>query len=188
MIAISDQDKRQNSISLIRIPGMLSFLSYNRFEGEVRGLNDLQAEYEETYGPGDYIPPVNIIYWSFRIMVGAGSLLVLVALYSLYLVLRKKMEEIPRIFRFLPLALFLPYIANSTGWMLTEMGRQPWIVFGLQLTEDAISPNLPTSTILFTLITFSLLYGVLMVVDIYLLAKFAIRFEEGQDDPAPTAA
>jgi len=188
MIAISDQDKRQNSLSLIRIPGLLSFLSYNSFEGEVRGLNDLQAEYEETYGPGDYLPPVNIIYWSFRTMVGIGSLLVLVALYSMYLVVKKKLEDLPKIFRFLPLVLFLPYIANSAGWILTEMGRQPWIVFGLQRTADAISPNLPTSTILFTLIAFTLLYGVLMVVDVYLLAKFAIRFEEGQDDPAPTAA
>jgi cytochrome d ubiquinol oxidase subunit I len=187
LIAISDQDERRNSLSLIRIPGLLSFLSFNRFQGEVKGLNDLQLEYEQAYGPGNYIPPVNLSYWSFRIMVGVGTLMILIAFLSLLPVVRKSLDHPPRILRFLPLVLFLPYIANTTGWLLTEMGRQPWIVFGLQRTEEAVSPHLPAGTILFTLIAFTLLYGILMALDVYLLAKNAVPKESGEHALSPAS-
>jgi cytochrome d ubiquinol oxidase subunit I len=181
--AISDQEEGRNVVEFIRIPGLTSFMYNFRFSGEVEGIHDLQEQFEEQYGPGDYIPPVNLIFWTFRTMVGAGFLLLAISLLSLYLVFTKKLDNIPRILRFLPLALFMPYAANSAGWLMTEVGRQPWIVYGLQRTEDAISPNVPASTILFSVITFTLLYGVLMVVDVYLLTKFAIRDVEGQDEP-----
>lgn len=180
--AISDQEEGRNVVEFLRIPGLTSFMYNFRFSGEVEGIHDLQEQFEEQYGPGDYIPPVNLIFWTFRTMVGSGFLLVFISLLSLYLVFIKKLEPIPRIMRFLPFALFIPYLANSAGWLMTEVGRQPWIVYGLQRTEDGISPN-PASTILFTLIAFTLLYGVLMVVDVYLLAKFAIRDVESQDEP-----
>ena len=179
--AISDQEEGRNVVEFLRIPGLTSFMYNFRFSGEVEGIHDLQEQFEEQYGPGDYIPPVNLIFWTFRTMVGSGFLLVFISLLSLYLVFMKKLEPIPRILRFLPFALFIPYLANSAGWLMTEVGRQPWIVYGLQRTEDGISPN-PASTILFTLIAFTLLYGVLMVVDVYLLAKFAIRDVESQDE------
>ena len=180
---ISDQDEQRNSVELLRVPGLTSFLYTFRFSGEVEGINELQQQYEAQYGPGDYIPPVNLVFWAFRIMVGMGFLLLFISFLSLYFMVRKKLEGVPRILRFLPIAIFLPYIGTTSGWLLTEVGRQPWIVFGLQRTKDAISPNLPAGTILFTLIAFTLIYGVLMVVDIYLLAKFAIRDVANQDEP-----
>jgi cytochrome d ubiquinol oxidase subunit I len=187
-VAISDQDERKNTVEFLRIPGLTSFLYFFRFSGEVQGINEIQQQYEIQFGPGNYIPPVNLLFWVFRSMVGVGFLLLFISLLSLYLVFKKKLTGVPRILRFLPLTIILPYIGTTSGWILTEMGRQPWIVFGLQRTEDAISPNLTPGTILFTLISFTLLYGVLMVVDIYLLAKFATRVEAGQEEPDLTAA
>lgn len=187
-VAVSDQDEGKNTIEFLRIPGLTSFLYFFQFSGEVQGINEIQQQYEIQYGPGNYIPPVNLLFWVFRSMVGVGFLLLFISFLSLYLVLKKKLAGVPRILRFLPLTIFLPYIGTSSGWLLTEMGRQPWIVFGLQRTEDAISPNLTTGTILVTLIGFTLLYGVLMVVDIYLLAKFATRVEAGQEEPDLTVA
>jgi cytochrome d ubiquinol oxidase subunit I len=157
----------------IRIPRALSLLAYNRFEGLVRGVNDIQAEYEQIYGPADYVPPMAVSYWTFRTMVGAGALMLIVALYSLVLVIRNRLNPESRLFRLLPFTLLLPYLANSTGWVFTEIARQPWIVFGLQRTEDAISPNVTAGMLWTSLIGFTLIYGLLMVIDVYLLAKYA---------------
>ncbi len=192
LFTVGDEPGRRDVFS-IRIPGLLSFLAYNRFEGEVKGINDLQAEYEETYGPGDYVPPIALNYWSFRLMVGAGFLMLFLALYGLYTAIQKKTENAPRFLRLLPFAIFLPYLANITGWLLTELGRQPWIVFGLQRVEDAVSPNVSAETVLLSLVGFTLLYGVLMVADIYLLAKFArddssLSPEPDSAQPAPAAS
>ena len=132
-----------------------------------------EAEFEEEYGPGNYIPPVFLTFWSFRLMVGTGVVMLALVLYALYLVMQRKLNGNTRFLRILSLAFILPYIANSTGWLLTELGRQPWIVYGLQKTEDAVSPNVPASTVLFSLIGFAVVYGALIVVDVYLLVKFA---------------
>jgi len=181
LLTIGDWEQR-NEVFSIRIPGALSFLSYNRFDGEVRGIHDLQAEYEETYGPGNYIPPVAFTYWNFRAMVGAGVLMGVIALYALYLQLRGRSLQ-PRWFlRALVFAIALPYIANTTGWLLTEVGRQPWIVFGLQRVEEAVSPNVTTGMIALSLVVFVAIYGALMVADVYLLAKFG---RMGPTDEAP---
>ncbi len=159
----------------IRIPGMLSFMAYNQFEGEVKGIKNLQAEYEAQYGPGDYIPPVAVSYWSFRFMVGAGFLMLALVLYGLYLMLRNKYEQQGWYLTALMAAVALPYIANSAGWLFTELARQPWIVFGLQRTADAVSPNVSVGMLVFSLVVFTLVYGVLMGVDVYLLLKYGKR-------------
>jgi cytochrome d ubiquinol oxidase subunit I len=181
--AISDQEEGRNVVEFLRIPGLTSFMYNFRFSGEVEGINEIQQQFQSQYGPGDYIPPVNLTFWTFRIMVGLGFLMLFLSILSLYLVFKKKLDHIPRILKFLPFALFLPYIANTAGWLMTEVGRQPWIVYGLQLTGDAISPNLPVGTILVTLIGFTLIYGLLMAVDVYLLSKFGIRDVKGQNEP-----
>lgn len=170
-------EKEQKEIWSIKIPAMLSFMSFNSFEGEVKGIKDLQAEYEREYGPGDYAPPVFLCFWSFRLMVGAGSIMVIVLLYSLYLAIKGQFEGKAMIFKLLAWSLFLPYVANSTGWLLTELGRQPWIVYGLMKTADAASPNVPANTVLVSLIGFTLLYGALIVADVYLLVKYAKQVE-----------
>lgn len=171
-IAGIDETERQNTWS-VEIPNMLSFLSYNKFTGEVTGINDLQAQYEEAYGPGNYIPQVTSMFWSFRAMVGSGGLMVLLALIGLFFVWKDKLVKNKWYLKIMPFAIALPYIANTTGWLITELGRQPWIVYGLQKTAEGISPTVPVSYLLITLIGFTAVYGVLAVVDVMLIVKYA---------------
>jgi cytochrome d ubiquinol oxidase subunit I len=180
LLTITDQAQGRNIIS-VRIPYLLSVLAYNQPTGEVKGLNELQAEYVQKYGPGYYMPPVAFTYWNFRLMVGLGFLMALIALYGLYLVMKGQFESKPRYLRLLIPAILLPYIANTSGWLMTELGRQPWIVYGLKKTADAVSPNVSTGTMLFSVVGFTLLYGVLMVADVYLLAKYAKNPETGKE-------
>jgi len=186
LFTIGNEPARKDLLA-IRIPGALSFLAYNRFSGEVKGINQLQAEYEREYGPGNYVPPIAISYWTFRLMAGAGFVMAFLALYGLYLVLRGQIEGKRWFLLLLPWAMALPYLANTTGWMFTEIARQPWIVFGLQQTADAVSPNVSGGAMLLSLTGFTLLYGVLMLVDGYLLAKYA-RSEPGGLNEALAAA
>ncbi|KWX71985.1 cytochrome ubiquinol oxidase subunit I [Paenibacillus jilunlii] len=156
----------------VKIPYMLSFLSYSKFSGSVKGMNTLQAEYEQAYGPGDYIPPVRTTFWSFRIMVAAGSLMILLGVYAIYLMWRKKMERPNTWFmRFMFWGLLLPPIANTSGWIMTEMGRQPWTVFGLMTTEDSVSPNITSGQVLFSVISFTAIYAILGLVLVGLFIK-----------------
>jgi cytochrome d ubiquinol oxidase subunit I len=175
---IGDEANRREVFE-IRIPSLLSFMVYNTPDGLVHGINQLQSEYEQEFGPGDYVPPyIWLTYWSFRAMVGAGFLMLAMAAYALFLRYRNADLTSQRWYlRLLPFAILLPYLANSTGWLLTEVGRQPWIVYGLQLTSDAVSPNVTPAMLWITLVGFTLVYGVLMVADIYLLQKYARRFD-----------
>lgn len=164
--------KKQESRGEIQIPGMLSFLSYNKFSGEVKGMKELQAEYEQKYGPGNYIPPVRTTFWSFRIMVAAGGLMILLSLYGTYLSARGKLEQTGGWFwRSMAGAISLPFIANTAGWIMTEIGRQPWTVFGLMRTEDGISPSVSAGEVLFSLIAFTAIYAVLAGVMVYLFVR-----------------
>jgi cytochrome d ubiquinol oxidase subunit I len=106
-------------------------------------------------------------------MVGAGVLLIVFSLFALFLTMRKTLEKRRWFLWLLLFSIALPYLANTTGWILTEIGRQPWIVFGVMKTESAVSPNVNAASVLITLVVFTLLYGALAVVDIYLLAKYA---------------
>ena len=158
----------------IRIPDLLSLLAYNRLTGTIQGINQLNQQYQLEYGPGNYVPPIAASYWSFRLMVGAGFLMFALAAYGLYITMWPKTGKWhDRIMKWLPLAIVLPYLANTTGWLLTELGRQPWVVYGLQKTADAVSPNLTPGMVLFTLIAFALVYGALMAADGYLLFRHA---------------
>jgi cytochrome bd ubiquinol oxidase subunit I len=186
LISIFDEKSRKD-IFAIKIPAGLSLLSYNRLEGAVPGINDLQAEYEQKYGPGDYVPPVLVSYWAFRGMITPGFIMPVITALGLYLVFRKRLEDTPWFLRLLPFAIPLPYLANTAGWILTEVGRQPWIVFGLMRTEDAVSPGVPAGTVLFSLVVFTLLYGLLMGADAYLLAKFARRGPAEGEEAAGSA-
>jgi cytochrome d ubiquinol oxidase subunit I len=156
-----------------RIPSALSLLYYLKPEGEVQGIHDIQAEYEATYGPGNYVPAVALDFWMFRLMVGVGFLMVALTAVALYLPLRKWPEKWTRRLKWMVWAIPLPYIANTSGWILTETARQPWIVTGLLRTENGVSPNLTAGLVLFSLVGFALLYAALMVADVYLLFKFA---------------
>ena len=184
LFAISDQAHGRNAFN-VQLPHMLSVLSTFSWNGTVDGINDLQQQYEQRYGPGSYIPMVAVTYWTFRVMVGTGLLMILISVVGLWL-LRKRKLETTRWFLWLALlAIALPYIANSTGWILTEVGRQPWVVYGVMLTRDATSPTVGLGLVLTTLIGFTLIYGVLTAVDIYLLTRFARSDPPAAPVPTP---
>lgn len=183
LLTIGDLAQR-NDVFAIRIPGLLSLLAFNQIDRTVEGIYELQAQYEQTYGPGNYIPPVALTYWSFRIMVGAGFLMIALAGYAVFKVMGESFDISRRWARIPLFALALPYIANTFGWIMTEVGRTPWAVYGLLKLEDSVSPNVSSGMMLASLIVFALVYGVLMGVDVYLLKKFANILPAG-DAPRP---
>jgi cytochrome bd ubiquinol oxidase subunit I len=157
----------------ITIPRLLSYMATGSFDGEVQGLNQLQQQEQRQYGRDNYMPNVRVIYWSMRVMAFAGVLMFLVAALGGWLLWRKKLER-ARWFQWSALvAIALPYIAATAGWILTEMGRQPWIVQGLLKTSDANSPSVSTTWLGISLGVFVTLYVVLLVVDFVLMRRYA---------------
>jgi cytochrome d ubiquinol oxidase subunit I len=156
----------------IRVPRVLSFLACNNLDCEVRGVNEIQKEYEALYGHRDYVPLIVFTYWSFRSMMTVGF--IMIALSAFFLFITRKDYENARWMKWVPWVIALPYIANTSGWILTEMGRQPWIVQGLLTVDQAVSPNLTTVDLLISLIGYALVYGSLGVAMFYLMKKFAI--------------
>ena len=163
----------------IRIPNLLSFLSTHTFDGEVEGLNNLQAEYVAAYGPGDYMPIIWLTYWAFRWMIGLGALAMLVAVVGLWITRKGKINLKKWQWNTAIWMVPLPLLAISVGWLFTEMGRQPWIVFKLMKTADGVSPGVAASDVLISLVVFTLLYGALAVVEFKLLMK---AIKQGPND------
>ncbi len=165
---------------LIEIPGLLSWLATGDSTAEVEGINNLQAEYEVLYGPGDYVPYVPVAYWSFRLMIGLGLVAALFALWSLWVFRRSRQPEphstLSKVYvAFATVLVIFPLLGNSFGWIFTEMGRQPWIVFGLQQTADAVSPLVSATEIWISLVGFTLIYLVLAIIEVKLLLTFIRR-------------
>ena len=156
----------------IRIPHILSVLATNTWNGKVEGTNQLQAAAAKKYGAGSYVPMIWLTYWSFRIMVGSGILLFLLGGYALWLVRKRRLEDSPRFLRYATWAIVLPFIANSFGWIFTEIGRQPWVVYGLLTTSKAVS-LIPIGEVATSLIGFTAIYSLLAVVEIGLMMKVA---------------
>ena len=155
-----------------RMPKVLSFLACNNFSCEVTGVYDLQAEAEGLYGPGDYIPLMVVTYWTFRIMMSFGFLMMALTAFFLWTVMRSDITK-AKWLKYVPAMLMVPYLANASGWILTEMGRQPWIVYGLLKVQDAVSPNLTTVDLLISLIGYTVVYGSLAVAMVKLMLKYA---------------
>jgi cytochrome d ubiquinol oxidase subunit I len=157
---------------LIEVPGLLSWLATGSFDGTVEGINNLQEQYVQTYGPGNYTPYVPLVYWSFRLMIGLG---LIAAVYAIWVLWRFRGGRTPtgRVFTWVSTFIFLgPLFAASFGWIFTEVGRQPWIVFGQQKTADAVSPLLTTTEIWISMIGFTLLYAVLAIIEVALMLKY----------------
>lgn len=172
IITIGDLSGKREVWSL-RVPYVLSFLACNNFDCEVRGVNDIQKEYEQKYGPGDYIPLMVMTYWTFRIMMTIGFMMIAAAALLLWITRKPNYESVGWL-KYVPFwALALPYLANISGWVLTEMGRQPWIVYGLLKVQDGVSPNLTATDLLISLIGYVIIYGVLAGVMFYLMRKYA---------------
>lgn len=178
VVAKIDPENKENTHS-IQIPGILSFFAYNKFSGSLEGMNQLQEQYVEKYGPGNYIPPVRTLFWSFRAMVGAGGLILLLSLYGIYVMRKGQLLEQTKYLKLLVYAIILPFVANTTGWIMTEMGRQPWVVFGLMKTEDAVSPSVTFHEVLFSFISFTALYAALAGVSIYLFVRHIKKTDHG---------
>ena len=161
LLVVPDEKNEKNAIELFGIPGGLSFLAHNDFKAPVQGLKDW---------PADERPPVMLTFLSFRAMVGLGTLMPLLCIWAF--LRRNRLTETPKLLKAMLFAIPVPYLAIEAGWVVAEVGRQPWIVNGLMKTADAVSP-IVTSQVAFSLVALTLLYALLGAVDIYLLFKFA---------------
>src|SRR6516162_7856260 len=158
---------------IIETPHLLSLLATNTWNGKVIGMTPLQNQYAAKYGPGYYVPNVFIQYWGMRVMAYLAVVVTLIGLWGLWLIRRKKLAT-SRLFLWVATwAVVLPFLMNTAGWLLTESGRQPWIVQGIMLTKNGISPTVSTTWIWISLIAFILLYGTLGTVDLLLMLKYS---------------
>lgn len=184
IVADIDEDMHKNNFELT-VPGAFSFMLYNTPTGAVSGINQIQKDYSEKYGPDEYRPDVTGLFWSFRIMIGLGGLMILLGLAAAYFGFMNRPLACPCYLKVLPWLLPLPYLANSVGWYVAEAGRQPWIVFGLQKTSSAVSPNLTGADVWLTMAGFTVLYLVLAIAALWIAMRFIkktqISFEEGRD-------
>jgi cytochrome bd ubiquinol oxidase subunit I len=165
----SDQDPSFD----IEVPRLLSVLATGTLDGKVEGMNQVQSQYQRQYGRGDYIPPVEPAYWGMRVMAYLGALMFLVAALGGWLYRRGKLDSTRWYQHTAVVAIAFPFLAAAAGWVLTEMGRQPWIVQGLLKTSDAHSPSVSATTIAVSLGVLALLYTVLAVADFVLMRRFA---------------
>jgi cytochrome d ubiquinol oxidase subunit I len=181
----------------IKIPRLLSFLATGTVDGEVLGIDDLRAEYIETYGqdpgatyysPGDYTPPIALAYWTFRLMMGLGILAAAVGVWILWAT-RRGREPQGRLIMWAALTLpLMPLLANSFGWIFTEVGRQPWVVFGLMTTARGVSPGTSSAEVLTSLIVLTLLYGALAVIEVKLLLTYIRKGADPLPEPSDDAS
>jgi cytochrome bd ubiquinol oxidase subunit I len=191
LFQVGGGNQDQTPTKILAIPHLLSLLATNHWNGKVIGLNPLQSQYSKQFGAGYYVPNVFIQYWSMRVMAYAGVLVFLLALWGLWLIRRQKLATSRRFLWVAVWAAVLPFLMNTAGWLLTESGRQPWIVQGIMLTKNGISPTVSTTDIAISLAAFVLLYGVLATVDLLLMLRYSrqqlppARAEANVDAPVP---
>ncbi|HXW44637.1 MAG TPA: cytochrome ubiquinol oxidase subunit I [Streptosporangiaceae bacterium] len=149
----------------VRVPYLLSLIATLDPHGTVQGINNVEQAYVKKYGPGDYKPIIPVTYWSFRLMIGFGLLAGLLALIGLWLTRRRR--DLPRsswFYRAAVWAVVLPYLGTTSGWIFTEMGRQPWTVFGVLKTQQSVSPGVTPSSVIISMTVFTLLYAALAAI------------------------
>jgi cytochrome d ubiquinol oxidase subunit I len=174
---------------ILEIPHLLSVLATGTWGGQVIGLNQLQKQYQAKYGPGNYVPDVFIQYWSMRVMAYLAVVVLLLALWGAWLIYRRRLKS-SRFFLLLSVwAVFTPFLMNTAGWFLTESGRQPWIVQGLQKTANANSPSVSSTEIWISLAVLVLIYVVLAIVDLMLMLRYSRRgLAEGDEETEPPSS
>jgi cytochrome d ubiquinol oxidase subunit I len=177
----------QTPTQVISIPHLLSILATGTWDGAVVGLNQLQKEDVKKYGPGNYIPDVFIQYWSMRVMAYLGSLIALLALWGAWLIHKGRLDRSKWFLRAGLVAVVTPFIMNTAGWLLTESGRQPWIVQGLMKTVNANSPSVSSTDIWISLITFVLIYIALGAADLILMLRYSRKDLDPDDGPDGTS-
>ena len=169
LILIPDPKNERNAVELFGIPKMVSFLAYKDFNAEVQGLKAF---------PKDQRPPVFETFLGFRLMVGLGGLFILLSSLAFFLSWKDRLEKYPLFLKIMFFAIPLPYLAGELGWMVAEVGRQPWIVYGVMKTSEAVSRSVSVTQATVSLVGFTLLYSFLGLVDMYLLAKYAKKGPE----------
>jgi cytochrome bd ubiquinol oxidase subunit I len=173
LFQIGGGNQDQTPTQILAIPHLLSLLATNSWNGKVTGLSPLQAQYSKRYGPGNYVPDVFIQYWSMRVMAYTAVLIFLVSVWGLWLTRRKKVAASRWFLIAATWAVVLPFLMNTAGWLLTESGRQPWIVQGIMLTRNGISPSVSTASLAISLTIFVLLYVTLGLVDLLLMLRYS---------------
>jgi len=164
LFLLPDEKRECNAVERLCIPNLVSMLAFHDPNATITGLKDI---------PRDLRPPVMPVFLSFRAMVGIGTYLILASLAALFFSRKKNLEEYRLFLTLLVFSIPLPYLANQLGWLVAEVGRQPWIVYGIMKTADAVSKNVSTLQVAMSLAGFTILYGGLGVIDIYLLSKYA---------------
>jgi cytochrome d ubiquinol oxidase subunit I len=175
LIVVPDIQNEKNSVEALGIPKMMSFMAFRDSEAEIKGLKDFAKELR---------PPIMPTFLSFKAMAALGMLFMLVAALAWLFSYRDRLESVPYFLKLMIYVIPLPYIACQAGWVVAEMGRQPWIVYGLLKTSDAVSKSVSVDQVIISLAGFTILYGFLAIVDIYLLFKYA---RQGPDDTASGA-
>jgi len=158
-----------NDITSVRIPHLLSLIEDLSWNGNIKGIDQIAAAERAQYGPGHYVPPVGVEYWTFRLMIGAGMLMFLIPLAGMLLARRRRLEHSRWFGRAALLGVGLPILANWCGWIFTEVGRQPWVVFGLLKTSQANSPDVGVTSIVLTLTGYIVIYSVLIIFGAWLM-------------------
>ena len=183
----------QRATPIIEVPKLLSFLATGTFDGEVKGINDLRSEYAKTYGQSasalvkdaatEYTPNIPTTYWTFRLMMGAGFAAAGIAIVVLWTTRKHRVPTGRWLVYAAVAAPLLPVFANSFGWIFTEVGRQPWVVFGLMTTAAGVSPGVSAGEVITSMVVFTLLYGALAVVEIKLFLTYVRRGLEPFEPP-----
>jgi len=174
LIVFPDVQNEKNSIEMLGIPKGLSLLAFHNGNAEVKGLRDF---------PKDERPPVLPVFLSFRAMAAMGMLFMLLTFLGWILERKDRLEHSPMFLKIMLYSLPLPYLAGQVGWIFAEVGRQPWIVYGLLKTSDAVSKSITAGQVFMSLAGFTLVYGLLALVDIYLLAKYARKGPDSNLSP-----
>ena len=189
----------ENATHWIQIPGLLSYLGKGDLNAEIEGIYDLRDQMEAQYGGGEltddpetaYTPNIPGTYWTFRLMMGLGFVGIGISLLALWATRKNAPEGSlrPAWWHWAILAApFMPLFANSFGWIFTEIGRQPWAVHELMTTATAVSPGVSAGEVLFSMIVYTLLYGVLAVIEVKLFLKYTRLGAEAVPDPGPTSS
>jgi cytochrome bd ubiquinol oxidase subunit I len=168
----------------ITVPRLLSVLATGTLTDSVEGMTEVNQGYQRQFGRGNYYPPVRTVYWSMRVMAYLGALMTLIALLGAFFYRRGTLEGKPWFLRTAVAAIAFPYLAATAGWLLTEVGRQPWIVQGLLKTAGANSPSVSAWEIGASLGVFLALYAALGVLDVILMRRYA-RIDPPEVDTAP---
>ena len=189
ILTVGTQNNCSSVTHVLDVPYVLPFLAEGELSGvTLQGVEDLQQQYQERFGPGDYRPNLFVTYWAFRAMIGLLLVPVLFALTALWLTRRGRIPQ-QRWFSWLALlSIPTPFLANSAGWVFTEMGRQPWVVVPnptgdplVRLTvQEGVSGH-AAGTVLFSLAVFTLVYGVLAVIWFWLMRRYVIEGPQEHD-------